>query len=187
MITITDITNELRGQLCWGVMWDAQLNMSMSFGKPQLRVREPYVTKTKSERIQDMASCRHVTVKGAWWLWIFCAYWTIKTKDNMRATSSSSFRQKQNAMARLNGQKLKDIKVDHRTGATEFFFDLGTMLRVRRFTADDSDIWTLYRPNGYVLGVRGDGTYTHGRGTTPVEKERAKKIKRPTNASTADA
>ena len=71
------------------------------------------------------------------------------------------------AMACLNGQKLMSIQINPSDGTTEFSFDLGAKLLTRCLEKDDSDIWTLYKPNGFVLGVRGDGTFTYGRGTTP--------------------
>jgi hypothetical protein len=177
MKTIADITRNLSGQLCWGVKWDSQLNMSMSFGDPHLKVREPYSSKSRSLHLRELAAYRQVTVSGRWWLWIFCAHWKLTVSDSLTATASSSARMKMMVMARLDGQKLKDIQVNPVSGATEFTFDLGANLRVRRFEADDSDIWTLYKPNGYVLGVRGDGTYTYDRGTKPGVDIRCHHIK----------
>jgi hypothetical protein len=69
-------------------------------------------------------------------------------------------------MACLSGQKLIEIRVNSKTGFTEFSFDLGAVLRVRRFEVDDdADLWTLYKPNGYTVSVKGDGTFTHAKGT----------------------
>ena len=74
-------------------------------------------------------------------------------------------------MARLNGQKLVNIRVNHNDGSTEFAFDLGAVLHVRPFQkGDDADVWTLYKPNGYVVGVSGDGKFTHAKGTIPKDK-----------------
>ena len=85
-------------------------------------------------------------------------------------------------MARLDGQRLTGVTLEPLTGATEFAFDLGATLQVRRLVADDSDIWTLYKPNGYVLGIRGDGSCTHAKGTTPEDELKATKIKPPNKA-----
>jgi len=82
-------------------------------------------------------------------------------------------------MACLDGQKLKHIHINARDSATEFGFDLGAILQVRRFRGDDSDVWTLYKPNGYVVGVRGDGTYTYARGKTPGDKVVPMTLKAP--------
>ena len=69
-------------------------------------------------------------------------------------------------MNRLSGQRLLDIRINANNGSTEFKFDLGATLHVRRFERDDADMWTLYKPSGYVVAVRGDGTYTHAKGNT---------------------
>jgi hypothetical protein len=172
MRSISEITKELYGELCWGVAWDAQLNMSMSFGEPRLKVvREPYVSNSESEKTQERASHRVVTVQGNWWLWIFCAHWKLIFKDSLTVTGASSDYMKKKAMARLDGQKPAKVEVNSSTGATEFTFDLGAKLKTRRQAIDESDIWTLYLPNGYVLSVRGDGTYTYGLGSTPGDEE----------------
>ncbi len=189
MKTIEAITKELRGQVCWGVNWAPNLNLSMSFGEPHLRIREPHVTKSKAQIVQQWASCRMVTVKGRWWLWICSAYWKLTFSDSLVATSSASLRQKTMAMARLHGQKLKDIRVTPETGATEFLFDLGGSLQVRRFNLGaslrvrkvllkkDSYIWTLSNyKNGFSLGVRRDGTFTYCRGSTPFDKMKPRRI-----------
>jgi hypothetical protein len=125
MKTIIDTAKGLIGKLCWGVQWERQLNLSLSFGNPKLRIREPYISKSRSRRIRERASRRHVTVKGEWWLWIFCAYWRIVIPNVVTARGSSSLRAKNQAMACLNGQKLMDIRVNARDGSTEFRFDLG--------------------------------------------------------------
>jgi hypothetical protein len=78
------------------------------------------------------------------------------------ATGASSFRKIQVAMARLEGQKLINVNVDPRTGATRFEFDVGGALEVRRFEPNSEDeLWLLYKPNGYVLSVSGNGRYSH--------------------------
>jgi hypothetical protein len=182
MKTTADFTHGIYGLLCWGVTWDSQLNLSMSFGDPILRIREPYVSKSRSPRLREHASYRQVRVRGKWWLWILCARWKLTISRSLFATGSSSQRKRKLAMARLDGQRLTMITIEPLTGATEFGFDLGATLRVRRLVADDSDIWTLYKPNGYVLGIRGDGTCTHAKGTTPEDELKAKKIKTPNKA-----
>jgi len=111
-----------------------------------------------------------VSVRGKWWLWVFCAYWRIHIPHSATATSSSPLRLKRKAMAGLSGQRLQRIRVNPIHGATEFLFDLGAILEVRRFEESDADIWTLYQPNGHVLGVMGNGTFTNAIGTTAGHK-----------------
>ncbi|MCE9568383.1 MAG: hypothetical protein K8U57_40810 [Planctomycetes bacterium] len=140
--------------------------MSMSFGKPSLDVREPYSTDSKSEVVQRMASRRRVTVRGEWWLWIYCCYWRLTSNDLELATGTSSIRRIERATAQLAGQELVSVAIEPETGATRFVFDLGCVLQCRRFERDtDAELWTLYKPSGYVLSVHGNGTFSHQRST----------------------
>ena len=93
------------------------------------------------------------------------------TSDNRElATGSSSIRRIERATAQLAGQELVSVAVQPEMGATRFVFDLGCVLHCRRFERDtDAELWTLYKPSGYVLSVHGNGTFSHHRGTE-VEK-----------------
>jgi hypothetical protein len=160
----------LYGQLCWGLRYDRNLNLSMNFGKPSLHVREPFSTDSTSEAVRRMASRRRVTVRGEWWLWLYCCYWRLTSGDLELATGSSSFRRIERATAQLDGQELVSVAVEPETGATRFAFDLGCVLHCRRFERDtDAELWMLYKPSGYVLSVHGNGTFSHQR-ATEVEK-----------------
>lgn len=163
--------------------WDSQLGMSMSFGEPRLEiVREPYTSKSKLPFVREHASFRRVRVRGQWWLWIFCAHWTLKVSNSLTATGSSSYRKKAMAMARLEGQRLTDIKVNPVNGVTNFTFDLGATLQARPYEKDNADIWTLYYPHGFVLGVKGNGTFTYERGSVPDDEARPRNIGSSSNA-----
>src|SRR5262245_4374853 len=160
----------LFGKPCWGLRYDGNLNLSMNFGKPSLHVREPFNTGSTSEAVRRMASRRQVTVRGEWWLWMYCCYWRLTSGDLELATGSSSFRRIVRATEQLSGQELVSLAIDPQTGATRFVFDLGCALHCRRFRRDSDDgLWKLYKPSGYVLSVHGNGTFSHQRGTE-VEK-----------------
>lgn len=62
----------------------------------------------------------------------------------------------------LSGQKLIHVDINRINGFTRFSFDLNTCLEVRRTKKDKNDeLWLLYRPNGYVLSIKGNGTFDH--------------------------
>jgi hypothetical protein len=156
----------LYGHPCWGLRYDRSLNLSINFGRPSLHVREPFGTDSTSEAVRRMASRRRVTVRGEWWLWIYCAYWRLASGDLLLATGSSSLRRIERATAQLEGQELESVAVEPETGATRFDFDLGCVLHCRRFERDsDAELWMLYKPGGHVLSVHGDGTFRHERAT----------------------
>ncbi|MEI6232153.1 MAG: hypothetical protein WCT04_03825 [Planctomycetota bacterium] len=157
---------ELRGKPCWGLSWDRYLNLSMSFGDPILEIREPIESKSKLKHVRDLFARRLVTVQGRWWLWLRMAQWRIELNGTQLADGACSYRRIQIAMAKLKGQILTSVTIDAKTAATRFEFDLGgvlTVYRYRRFA--DDELWSLYKPKGYVLSVLGDGTYEHGLGS----------------------
>ena len=60
------------------------------------------------------------------------------------------------------------VSVDPTSGRTTLVFDLGARLDIRRFSAtDDGDMWTLYKPKGRGLVVRGNGRFSYQRTTDP--------------------
>lgn len=162
--TVEKWFRRLYGHPCWGLEWSRQMNFSINFGKPSLKVREPYVTRSQFQVVQDLSSRRLVTVRGEWWLWLWCCHWQLSMNTDILATGSSSIRRIEKGMSQLSGQKLVSLSVNERTGFTRFDFDLGCHLHCRRFERDSKDeLWTLYRPSGYVLSVHGNGTFCHQR------------------------
>ncbi len=171
--TIYRTFQQLYGLPCWGVHYARALNLSMNFGEPSLRVREPYITNSKNPIVQGLAARRRIAIRGKWWLWIYCCHWRLSLGDEQAVTSASSDRKISRAIAILQGQKVVSVAVEARTGATRFSFDLGGVLDCRRFNqTSDADLWTLYKPNGYVLATQGTGTFSHQRGS-----EREKRLK----------
>jgi hypothetical protein len=155
----------LLGKPCWGVHYDRPLNLSLKFGDPHLDIQEPYESRSTSEVVRKLFARRLVTVRGRWWLWIYLARWRLMLGDERVVKWTSPKRALANALSDLDGQKLIRVEVDRHTGVTRFDFDLGASLEVWRLRRKDTrkDLWLLYKPNGYVLSVRGDGTcyYRH--------------------------
>jgi len=149
---------------CWGVHWEPQLNISMNFGQPRLRIREPRRSGSASPNVRRLASRRLITVRGQWWLWCFCSRWTLRVESLPPVRSSGSQRRIREALQQLDGQKLVQVDVASDTGRTRFAFDLGAVLETRDLDDDLSDIWSLYKPDGRVLSVRGDGSCSFGPG-----------------------
>lgn len=171
---IRDAFKPIIGLPCWGLNHERYLNLSMNFGKPSLRiVREPFKSSARSPAVRRNAARRIVSVRGEWWLWIYCCYWRLILDGHVLVTGSSSFPRIERAIRRLQGQKLVSVEVKPETGATRFAFDLGAVLDCRRFERDsDEQLWTLYQPRGYVLAVHGNGTFIHDRGAKPKPRLR---------------
>lgn len=75
------------------------------------------------------------------------------------------------ALYRLDGQKLIYLNFNPNTSATQLGFDLGAKLHIRRMRIqNDGDVWSLYKPDHYVLSVRGDGKYHYDLGDITPDK-----------------
>lgn len=164
---IDNSLKSLYGKPCWGLRYDCNTNLDLSFGDPVLKIYEPRQSNSKSRKVRERFTRRLVTVKGKWWLWVFIAKWEISFNGKRAATNKSPYRKIPMALAKLSGQIVASVEIDSQTGETKFEFDLGGVLRVRRWKRKrecKDDLWMLYKPNGYVLTVRGDGRYSHKRG-----------------------
>jgi hypothetical protein len=149
------ILADLIGQYGWSVDWDSQLNLSIHFGDPWLSVWGPLPSKPDK---------RYARPKGQWWLWVWLSYWKLTLAGGRHVTSTSRQRDMALGLSRLEGQVLIDASVDAETGRTRLAFDLGATLDIRRMSAGTvEELWSLYRPRGYVFSVYGDGTHMHER------------------------
>jgi len=163
MNVIAKALRPLYGQMCWGAEYEAMLNLSFSIGDPSIMILgKPRRIRTKSVRVRRAFARRCIHVRGRWWLWVRVAHWRYSSKEYWVTSGSSSLREIAEAVRDLSGQRLTKVQINPKTGATRFSFDLGSALDVRRISKDtDHKLWVLYKPNGYVLSVRGNGTYDH--------------------------
>ncbi|MDA0835399.1 MAG: hypothetical protein O2955_22005 [Planctomycetota bacterium] len=144
---------------CWGLHYRRQLSLSINFGNPSLRIREPIASKSQSKRVQENMARRLVTLRGEWWLWIYLCYWRISYKNKQLATGSSSSKKIADALWQLEGEKMTSVQFNAKRGITEFSFDLGSTLTCRPMTQDpDAELWFFYLPDGNVAVARRDGT-----------------------------
>jgi hypothetical protein len=163
-ISLAPSVKKLFGHFCWNVDWWRLLNLSMDFGKPRLRLGR--IRERKIRSIRGTVRTRGVTYRGQWFLWIYLSYWSILLNDTPIASYSSLPQKQKKALAILEGQKIKNIWIDRESGATRFEFDLGAVLQVRRRARRSRDeLWLLYMPNGYVLSILGNGSYTYEPGS----------------------
>ena len=174
---IHEILENLIGLHCWDVYYHHDLNLSMSFGQPIMRIREPKKVRSQIERVRQVRAHRLITVRGEWWLWIISAYWKLSVRGSDEVTGTSSLIKKKRALALLDGQKLTGMTVHPTASATQMEFDLGAKLSIRRYSSEnDGDIWSLYQPNGYVLSVGTDGKYRNKPGSRPTKQNDWKPI-----------
>jgi hypothetical protein len=172
-----EVLENLIGLYCWDVYYHHRLNLSISFGQPIVRIREPERVKSRNAGFRLRRAHRLVTVRGEWWLWVFSASWKLSVRGYGKITDASPLKKMRRGLALLDGQILTGVSINPRTSATEMKFDLGAKLSIRRISPqDDEDMWSLYQPNSYVLSVRADGKYNNDPGDTPPEHNEWKPI-----------
>jgi len=166
------------GHICWQVEWHPTLNLSFQLGPPKMEIGgESCSAELKGPKGGSLRK-RRVSVCGRWFIWVYHAYWAIQAIDTVVASTSSPDWLKDVGARFLTGQRLLSIEVCPRTGRTVFAFDLDASLVVRRITRDSEDeLWCLHEPTGYVLSVRGDGTFDHEPGSGPDGRPRI--VRRP--------
>jgi hypothetical protein len=157
--------------VCWNVSWDPQTNLWIEFGAPSLYIREPRASNTRSDRVQRLMRYRLVVPRGAWRLAVWLARWRLALRDDAPVSGAlGSNSRRADALRCLDGQRFVAATVDRLTGFTRLEFDLGAVLELRRFSANEhEEMWSLYRPNDFVLTVRNDGRYKHERATSKGE------------------
>lgn len=162
--------SQLYGRPCWLVRRGYGSFLTLEFGRPHLRVLQPYQSAAKSKRAGDAAARRLITVCGDWHLWIYCCDWAV-FKGARRIGDSGSRRSIDRAADFLNGQKLVKAWVIPRGMRSVFEFDLGGRLETRPFDRTREQ-WLLYEPNGNVLAIRADRKYSYGPGNRHPAKEK---------------
>src|SRR4051812_29248304 len=160
--------SRLYGLPCWHVKRGYGSFLTLEFGRPYLRVRNPYRSMAESKRVRDAAARRRITVAGEWHLWIYCCDWAVSNGGRLIGDSESK-RSMDRAASFLDGQKLVKAWIVPREMRTVFEFDLGGTLETRPYNRT-SEQWLLYEPNGNVLTVRADRQYTYGPSKHPDKR-----------------
>ncbi|MBC8109340.1 MAG: hypothetical protein H7Z14_22340 [Anaerolineae bacterium] len=151
--------SKLLGEVCWGLNYERQLNLSLNFGPPRLKIYEPRKSKSESSAVRRLMAQRHVIIKGKWWLWIYQGDWRLRLRNHDEIRSTSSSTRIDRTLRVLAGQKLTQVKVHRQTGSTTFSFDLGARLDVASKSREAVALWMLYKKNGKVVRVWSDGMF----------------------------
>ncbi len=151
---------KLVGLPCWQVERGQGSFLTMEFGKPHLRVREPTTPRRRvSARIRETLMRRFVRPQGEWCFWVYCADWQFRMKGKL-AGDSSSKRAIERAIRAMDGQILTGISLYHKKRQTVLHFDLGGRLVITP-NDQESELWHLYEPSGKVLTYRADNMFTY--------------------------
>lgn len=174
---IKSIIEKIYNLPCWSVKQGHGSFLTFEFGEPHLKIVEPRPAEgITSQKVRRDFSNRKVIVHGDWHLWIYCCFWKMYFNDKLVANDNTSRRGISRALKILDGQKLIDIRIDANSGNTTFVFDLGGKLVTSGYKDDTCEQWMLYEPQGNVLSVSNNGTYSYHSSDTPVDQEVWNKI-----------
>lgn len=160
--------SRLAGQTCWGVKRGHGSFLTLEFGLPHLRVREPRAVVGASAPVARLLSRRSVTVRGDWHLWLYCCAWAVFDKSHDLVGDTSSKQKIDRAARFLDGQRLVSATLTPRKLRTNLRFDLGARLVTEPYDRV-SEQWYLYEPEGKVLALRADRTWSYHPGNQPPE------------------
>lgn len=160
-LIVEKVFNKIYGKPCWNVRPGYGSFLTFEFGNPRLVIREPKKTIGKiPDKIKKILEARrNVTIRGDWYLWIYCCSWNVLLKNKIIGDSTSKRKMKL-AASFLDGQKLTKVTICARTPNTVFEFDLGARLETKSYDKT-SEQWMLYEPKGKVFTIRADNTYCY--------------------------
>lgn len=175
MLALQKLLRPVYGQPTWSVRGGHGSFLTFEMGQPHLEIRRAKKAKP-GERIAQFLLRRGVTVRGQWHLWIYCCDWRVH--DGRRAIGNGGSRKGIDSSARfLNGQALTRVLPLRRDGDCRFEFDYGGVLETRRYDRE-SEQWMLYFPDGRVLTMRWDSTFSFDSGSKSADQVKWQRVRR---------
>lgn len=159
----------LIGLPAWFVRKGYGSSLTMEFGNPHLKIRQP---KTASPQVSDQVrralARRLVLPRGDWHLWIYCCHWRVIAEDREIACSESPDHQIADAAREIDGQLLTTVEADPAKGTSGFAFDAGAKIQTWPWDEGNDEQWMLFMASGNVFAYRADGRYSLGPATAPT-------------------
>ena len=184
---ISEAFRPVLGLPSWDVKKGHGSFITMQFGQPELRIKEPRLLPVFLDRAPAQTMVRSTEIYGQWHLWIYGCVWSLTLDTVELAHCESEDATIVRALRALNGQVLTSVEVDPADGSSTFAFDLFCVLSThpaQHQGADGEPIeqWMLYQPSGQVLSVRGDGRYRAEAGSAPRDDRSWAPIPVPSSA-----
>jgi hypothetical protein len=142
---LDEVLRLLVGQYVWSVRSGVDTWITMEFGEPHRRIREPrQASEDASELVKRILARRLITMKGDLSLFIQDSQWSISTGDAVVNWNSDAALVGKMPVHHLDGQKV--LSAVRRSDETVLEFDLGTTLRLGKtiFPNDvKSVLWSI--------------------------------------------
>jgi hypothetical protein len=144
---INNLFKPLLGQFAWNVDGGVGSMLTLEFGTPHIAVREPMVARPgRSEKVRRILARRRITVVGDWDLFVQYCNWKISVSDGSCDSESFDWRQPNECLHDLDGQRLVSVSGGALANSWKFAFDLGGVLELWPSTEykPTNDLWGLY-------------------------------------------
>jgi hypothetical protein len=154
-----DLLQPLIGNLVWNVRGGDGSFVTMEFGAPHLRIREPIVpVHSTSERVRRRLQQRHVIVMGEWHLWIRFAEWQLSTASGYIDSAYYANFPSHDMFLDLDGQRLSEVAIGDDRSSLILRFDLGGKLLLLSGVEPEYEQWSLHQWHGPIWVYKNDGT-----------------------------
>lgn len=167
-----DAFGPIIGSPAWLVRRGHGSFLTLEFGEPHLKIREPKVAPPEitNEQARTALQRRLVIPRGDWHLWIYCCHWRVLSTNTEVAWSESPDAEIDKAARILDGRHLVSVEVDPSKGTSVFKFEQGAHLQTWPYGKGADEQWMLCMKSGDVFRYREDGFYSLGpRSTSPDE------------------
>jgi hypothetical protein len=163
---INTLFKPLLGQFAWNVSGGVGSMLTLEFGAPHITVRDPVAPRAaKSERVRRHLRRRHVSIVGDWDLFVQYCNWKISVSDGSCDSDSFDWRQPNECLRDLDGQRLVSAGAGSLANSWKFEFDLGGVLELWPSPEykPTNDLWGLYGWDDetqnlrFIVSVHNDG------------------------------
>jgi hypothetical protein len=142
---IVNAFQPLIGRLAWSVRRVYGSILTIEFGEPHFRVREPIIASAgASEDVRRTLARRRVHIRGEWQLEIRNARWEIVTRYTTTNSDEFEVTDLQDTLNEVDGQRLLSVEAGAEAGSFVLVFDLGASFTIRPNASDEDDQWTIH-------------------------------------------
>jgi hypothetical protein len=162
--SIVDVFRPLQNQMCWGCKRGYGSFLTIEFGAPHLRIREPFLEGDVSEgKHKQRLLGRRVRVVGDWHLWIQDASWRFEVGQAKIESSRFDAAKLDAALPLLDGQRLTSVEFDVARQELHWSFDGDGHLFAWPDDEAEGDCWSLFAVDESSVSCRTDGTLVYDR------------------------